>query len=199
VTRDPEPLLALLGRLQGLWNAQGAPVAHYALPGLTEGRLDEVARTSGFQLAGELREWWAWHNGVAEAPGVPLSTLTAGPGAWELLSLDGALADRTTWMQTMARTGLPWDPTWLPLVAGPQNSRILARTAEGDGYHVPMGFMMLPYEGELGATVAGSLAEVVALWVLALEERYYWYDSTLGGWESRWADVPLELKMRWVI
>ena len=61
VLRQPD-----LDRLGSAWRAQGAPAPGSLPAGLSQAELDAYAAELGFDLPGDLRVWWGWHNGAVD-------------------------------------------------------------------------------------------------------------------------------------
>lgn len=189
----------LLRHVEQIWRAQSAPVALHLAPGATREQLDLFESTTGLPLSTELRQWWSWHNGVLPQERYDLAARCIGPGGWELMSLDEARVDRDEWATTKSSYGLPWDTSWLPIARCAQNARVIARTHDNDGDRTPIGIVELPYEGEFGAPVTDSLTAIVTIWTSMLDDRYYWFDTSTGTWEDRFAETPLDLRLRGII
>src|SRR4051812_25385178 len=85
------PLHELLDRLEAAWRRNRAPIADSLAPGLLDDQLDELSQEIGV-LPLELREWWGWHNGVSQVSQGAPKNFEMGPGGWEFLSLELAVA-----------------------------------------------------------------------------------------------------------
>jgi len=64
-------LWLMLQRLDAFFFEQDAPIAKALRPGLSQVDLDAAEAEVGFPFPQEVRDWYAWHNGVDEdVPGM---------------------------------------------------------------------------------------------------------------------------------
>ena len=185
----------LLQELESQWRREGAPVAGLLAPGLSDAQIDELVEPLGIVLPEELRVWWRWHNGLAEKPDEHQRG-SIGPGDWHPMSLREA---RDRYLQEPHRKDWPdgdlyWRDAWFPF-ANLSNDVLFVDTSRIDprGDAAPVRIRKwFGWEG-YDVDIAPSLAVVLATWVRALREGYYWWDRDEGVWHDRIAEAPIDL------
>ncbi|MET8152352.1 SMI1/KNR4 family protein [Actinoplanes sp. NPDC049668] len=119
---DTEDELVAFERLLASWRSHRAPVADHLSPGLGDGELDAVERSTGLVLPLEMRRWWGWHDGVRRrVPGSRLGPESRLGVAWDFLSLSEALQARARLIELTEEfvedDEVRWLPEWLPVVS----------------------------------------------------------------------------------
>lgn len=163
--------------------------AHTVLRRLRPGVPPERSRTlvreaTGLELPDQVATFWAWHDGVDEAPGSAL-------GAWTLLGVDGAIDRRSMMFEVNrsvaelygeAEARRQWSATWLPW-AEDFSGRLLLVECEGVApLTVPAGTVHdHDVEGiPVVNWTAPSIAATVRLWNELLDAGLWRFDPTLG-------------------
>lgn len=120
-----------------------------------------------------------------------------GPGGWEFLTLAESMAERNLMLSLCGRAHYPaddqdwdgyWRPSWLPLFAFDSNLVFVDLDRSPLG-RVPVHLWAAQPE-DVGVPRTTSLAELLAIWVRLLDERYYWWSAEQGRWQDRRPDVP---------
>jgi hypothetical protein len=177
-----------LDRLEAAWRAQGAPIADYLAPGLTETEIDSLI-PADLTLPAAARRWWGWHDGTTK--GMWSGDESAiGVGGWNLMSLAEALKWRATLMAENDPPEFPddpgdwegqWAPWWLPIVYYDGATIFLdanAATPDGDApLHV---WAKVPED--VFSVRFDSLGELVGRWASALEEGYFRWSPETAKW-----------------
>jgi hypothetical protein len=174
----------LWAQLELCWVKQGAAVAARLRPGLTWGEMDELTRPVGIALPDEARLWWSWHDGADPQRNTDIAA-NLGPGrAFRPLAkavarcrelrasygVDGGLGEGRGW-------GLAWLPidTWVaPTVfdcSGPSDAPVHVRAFD-------------VVEPEAGADGAGSIGELVELYVRAVEAGGWRWNKERMAWDQ---------------
>ncbi|MEV4118134.1 SMI1/KNR4 family protein [Micromonospora sp. NPDC049645] len=200
-----QKLTTVLGRLELQWRRNNAPIAARLAPGHSDDHLAAAFRAADLHLPAEVRRWWGWHDGVRRLePGTRLGVESQiGPGGWEFLSLTEAMDERSLMLRVCGRAHYPaddrdwdgyWRPSWLPLFALDGNLVFvdLGRSAQGGS---PVHLWSAQPE-DVGVARTASLADLLAIWVRLLDERYYWWSTDQGRWVDRRQDVPPTLISR---
>lgn len=192
-----------LSALEQAWREQGAPISRHLAPGASPSQLDETERRLGHPIPPEVRALWSWHDGVAQPDEHVSWVRTIGPGSWEFLSSAEAVdhrdrrrsqwngdpdaGDDTNWEGQ-------WRSAWLPLF-------------QMDAYAlfvdcrqvVPTGTAPIRYYAhapeDVFTPLAGSLRQILDVWVFVLEQRYRYWDEGLGSWEAS-LDAAMPLIIR---
>jgi len=180
-----------LSSLEQVWLEQGAPIGRHLAPGASPSHLEAIEGRLGHAIPPELRALWSWHDGVAQPDERVSSVRTIGPGSWEFLSSTEAV-DHRDWRRSQWR-GDPdagddaswegqWRSAWLPFF------QMDAYALFSDCRQVaPTGTVPIRYYAHVPDDVftplAGSLRQVLDVWVFVLQRRYRYWDESVGGWE----------------
>jgi cell wall assembly regulator SMI1 len=190
-------LPASLQRLEDLWTTAGMTVPDYFGPGLASESIVDLLRQSGLAASDEVVEWFSWHNGGGASPqvGSPL-----GPSGWDALSLQQALSARTDRLEgavEMAEDfeGVPashwWADAWPPIADNGGQDALAIELSPNEattkvrvvGWDDPEDFPQVR---------AGSLTELVALWISALESGNWSWDGNRNAWTGDRQTLPRE-------
>lgn len=188
-----------LADLELTWQQQGAPIARHLARGATSDELDGVEGTLGHRLPPEVRALWSWHDGVQLPEERVPWVRTVGPGFWEFLSSQDALALRD-WHRSRW-SGDPdagddfewqgqWRSAWLPLF------QMDAYVLFVDCRQVnPVGTAPIRRHDKMPDDVftprAGSLWHLIDGWVFVLQQRHRYWDASEGGWAQDDATLPM--------
>jgi hypothetical protein len=206
MTQSDRPRLQLLedrlGELEDRWRRQGAPIADRLAAGISEDALAALSAAHGLTIPLELKVWWGWHNGVSRSEPASYDDDTIGPGYWRFLSAEESFREyefnRKVHPEPVPDDkdevdfGLYWRRSWLPFMVQ-ESSRLYmdcARVAEGG--LTPLRIVNHTWEN-YDVDCAGSLMQAAALWVWALEQNYYWWDTShaVARWGINYSAVPL--------
>jgi cell wall assembly regulator SMI1 len=172
----------------------GVPAIAAAQPGLTAERIESLLAPLGLSLPTEVRTWWGWHDGVAEARGPAATALLS----WRWFPLTEAIAfcgelRRMAAEIDEAPSQTFWGDSWLP-VCGEQGP-VVIETDVPDEAPCPV-HIWWP-EDPAAPAVLPSLGELILLWIEAIDCGVWCYDRTAERWAcdhahlSRWAAVKL--------
>jgi hypothetical protein len=191
----------VMARLDEIWRAQDAPVAHYAAPGLTDGEMDALAATAGMVIPPELRLWWGWHNGTIEAPDEEIEADTA-CCYWNLITLEAAITLREIQLE-MPRypddpvlAGCYWRDSWLP-VSGAGNSLTYVDTARiSSGGLTPVFRTDAMWEAGWDVPVASSFTAAAATIARVIEEGNFAWSRAAHSWLVLDEELPDDVDAR---
>ena len=193
---DGSQLGQLLQRLDAFFVEQGAPVADALRPGLGPAELDAAEAELGFSLPHEVRDWYAWHDGVEEtdAGGVRLPNLTL------LSSMRDALDARQTFLNPgpLVDAYQVYQPTWLPITQFEAETLVVDCAGAATGRQASAPVYVIDYADEW-EQVMPSITAMVQLWITAIDEGYWRYDRDRGSWAHTFGQLPLEYRVSGVM
>jgi hypothetical protein len=197
----------LIGELVALWAAQGAPIASHLLPGATAEDLDRAEQELGFPLSGEVRDWYASHNGYVN-PSSPRQAAQWPNGA-HAGSLEEAVENHHAERARAARAAdryqglitLPFGPAWITLVRPSKNMLVADCAAAASDRQAPssLHYMHADVPEDWPTVVLPSLTSLLEAWLTLTRTRAIRYDSDLEDWNSDRASIPPELDLPEVV
>jgi hypothetical protein len=149
-------------------------------PGLTDDQIDAQTNAVGLVLPDEARTWWRWHDGANS--NAPLQVQDIGPGC-RFLSLADAIDSTLEWRGIFDDTGIPWPPGWLTLNDNKCPLIIDCDRSADQPAHIHMYSPedgLRPWRQGVGA---GSFAELVSVWVEAMDCGAWTYNNEAQYWE----------------
>jgi hypothetical protein len=179
------PLLTpeLLDAFEAQLRARAVPLDEWTLPGATDDEIEVSLSGIGLTAPDELRVWWRWRNGV----------ITEGrrllPQPWgQALSVTDAIARYESCRAVARAAAQPklnlfaddlWHPSWLPILGTAQAVAVECDVGDGD----PSPVLFVDHEDleTYNKPRAGSLGEVVAWWISALQTGA-WHREEAAGW-----------------
>lgn len=179
-----------LDRLAAAWRAQGAPTPGSLAPGLSDAELDAYATELGFNLPGDLRVWWGWHNGPADGVSSPGAAVGI---TWFLMSLREALDQRAKRLSWNDPPEFPndveewegqWAPWWLPVVTFDAACLFVDLRATAPDGSAPV-HVWDAVPDRVFDVLVPSWADVVNGWARGIEQGHFRYSVSAGRW-----DVP---------
>jgi hypothetical protein len=195
-------LPALLARLDELWAEQGAPISHYAAPGLTDSEIDAVAAPAGIVVPPELRLWFGWHNGVLEH-GPEEWWADQMVNYWKLLSLESAMELRATSLAVPRPDPADpvigdwyWRDSWLP-VSGAGNDMLYVDAGRITAAALTPVFRSdVMWERGWTVPVTSSFTAAVATIVRVIEQRHFGWSEKENAWVVLNDDLPCDVDWR---
>lgn len=196
---DRRRFTALLERLEARWLQQGAPIAFALAPGLTAGAIEARVGQLAYPLPDEARWWFSWHNGVvARAPGKEQGQRARlGPSTFEALSLEESVRfyhrNIVIARETVRSDDVPvsayWDTSWFPIAASLHSSFLTVDCSVPPNEPTPI--RVVEGQDERRAQVlAGSLSEVIELWIRMFELGVLWFDMGRDEWKFDDTEMP---------
>lgn len=188
-------LLSQLQRLEEAFRAQGALTLKFASPGLSEDQIATTLAGIGLPAPDEVLTWWGWRNGsVRDGSWQHRQGASIGPFLQPTLaeSIAYRAKQRTQEMElgnSPEQVDLIWHRSWL-LLAGRREA--LAVLVEEGASTCPV-LTADPYGTVDSAT---SVTEAVAVWVRALEERWWSWDDSAGLWRYNDEKIPEKINAR---
>lgn len=190
-----EDLSSQLQRLEEALLAQGARTLEFASPGLSEDQIATTLAGIGLPAPHEVITWWGWRNGSVR-DGSGRARASASITMFLQPTLSESIAYRAMRRAEAVQQGTPpeqldiaWHHSWL-LLAGRREP--LAVLLEQGASTSPV-ITSDPYGNIDSAT---SIAEVVAVWVRALEERWWYWDEDETRWRPQFEKIPEEISRR---
>jgi cell wall assembly regulator SMI1 len=202
-------LTGLLLELEAAWRRAGFDATTRFLPGLSADHVGGALAASGLAAPREIVAWFSWHNGVS-GPRVASNMVLLAPSRFEALTLEESLHERGARLTGAAdlaehirstyrpegddeatRPSFYWEPQWLPIATDYGGSVLVADLSdESNGVAV----RAVDWEDleSFRRVRASSLAEMVRLWLHALE-RYCEWSSSEGKWVVDLKNIPPEL------
>ena len=174
--------VAVCEDLKQRWRDQGAPLVNHLRPGLSDDEMDALTAEVGIRLPAEARVWWAWHDG-GENRGQPGDrALEMGPGH-SFLSLAEAIHGCRMWRRVYEDFDPPiWQPGWLPITSSEREVVIDCGVGSDDPIPVYSVFSQAFTEDDPPA--AGSMGELVEIWIDAIDSGAWSYDQSAQRWNG---------------
>jgi hypothetical protein len=191
----------LLDRLDQLWREQGASIAHYAAPGLTDAEIDALAASAGIVVPPELRLWWGWHNGVLEH-GVEEFEASTIVTYLDLLSLETALEIRAANLALPTYPDDPvlgdwyWRESWLPVIGSGNPALYVDTNTVTEAELSPVYRFDAMWERGWNVPVTSSFTAAVATIVRVIEERCFGWSEQDSAWVVLNEDLPPDIDQR---
>lgn len=205
-TRPAEPPIlsdALLEALWSRWHGEGWPGVDWLRPGLSGDEIDAMTAPLGIRLPGEPRRWWGWHDGVVAPKDVPRERFALGAVGFPFLPLAEASIHCRRLREAAIRTNDPevgtpdetWHPTWFPFTIAVYGATLAIDCSDPDTDRTPIRVVDWA-DGLMGDVVAGSVGELVSIWIDAIDLGAWRYDSGLARWERDWNLIDDALTIR---
>jgi hypothetical protein len=165
----------LLNELEGRWRSQGALVADYLAPGLSDDEMQALVTPLGLRLPREARLWWGWHNGtVADAPNL----------AWDIgpsrafFSLELAVEESLGGREDLEGCG--WQAGWIQVTS--DRSRIYIDCSGDDNEPVSVWAVDWELDNPVAPTL-GSFGDLVSTWITAIDLGAWKWNADRNGWD----------------
>lgn len=201
------PLRELLNRLEIEWKRIGCVDVSRLAPGQSPEETRRLLEQAKLAPVAELLDWFSWHNGPIDDD-VGDKRVWLEPSGFEILRLERCLAGREHLLSLSrevaeadreefgdsdpeAQPSYYFEPTWLP-IGGVSRCDLVADTRTPGG-----GCSILCVDWEDGGfrtPRAGSIAEMVELWIHVLQ-TYYKPRTDGEGWSFEFTELPVELRV----
>lgn len=194
-SRVPE----FMSRLKDHCAAVGAPIADLLRPGVSAEDLNKAEAQLGFQLPIEVRDWFMFHNGVAN---IGLFSPATFPNRASPFGLGSALDRRHELLSV--KYPIPelipddqiFQPTWLPIDICNNIHTVLDCGNARNNPQLPAPVHMIIPGSEYSAAEARlpSLTAMLEIWLQLCESGAWYYDVEDGIWDERYDLIPEALQ-----
>lgn len=187
----------LLEELAERWRRCGLPVADRLQPGLAVDEIEATFGRLGLAATDDLKTWWGWHNGVADAARTRASFMSP---SYRFYSLGDAVRfyerGREEAARFVERVELPpnaanevWRPEWFCVTSGVGGQGVLADCSVDADQPTPI--RMMDPHAERNGDVVATFKDMVQWWIDAFDCGAWSYDAATG-WRHDWQRLDRE-------
>lgn len=176
-------LTALLPALKEHWARTQPEILGGLQPGLSAEEITAKLAEVSVQPTAEVLEWWGWHNGIVEPPGV-FFRITG--SVLEFLPLDVALGlyrDSVSVSQMLLENGVgtAWPPQQFPWLAYGDGSMLALDLADPNAPDTPVYALWEDMERiPDDSPIAASMTDAVQIWLEMFDSGAWGFNASSG-------------------